>query len=403
MPLRELTCNYEKWLINRASSLLLISLAISIAGYLTPSHAQDDFFNSINIDLDSSANASDNSYSLIGWITEKVSYGLEAPGGLFSRQESELNKVETSVFAQLDTRISSKLNLRISGKLYHDAIYSVSNDIDFSKDEREKFRNRVEVKDFYLESQFDNGFYLKIGNQILAWGMAEYLRVTDLINTEDQFTFGQQDLEDIRLQVPAILASYSVADWVFDGVLSYDAGRNDIGPKADEFDQLISLRDSAAGLSRRDPKQDAEVFLRASTHYEQGDLQFVAGEFNDNALGVEQIFAADSLSPQLVFSQNRMRAVGFAANWTQNSWLIFGELAAHFDKAVRPRRDSFFRQINGWDQKDQILSVLGIEYSGFRNLLLSFELDNVHSAITMNSWPPTKTRVVSAPGFTGPL
>lgn len=379
MPRRELTCTYKKWLVNKASILALISLAIGVASSPTTSQAQDDFFNTINIDLDSSANESDNSYSLIGWITEKVSYGLEDPGGLFSRQDSELNKVETSVFAQLDTRIGARINLRVSGKLYHDAIYALNDDTDYSKDERDKFRNRAEVKDFYIESQFDNGFYLKIGNQILAWGMAEYLRVTDLINTEDQYTFGQQDLEDIRLQVPALLASYSIGDWVLDGVLSYDAGRNDIGPEADEFDQLIRLRNSAAVLSRRDPDQDTEVFLRASTHYGKGDLQFVAGEFNDNALSVDQIIAAGSISPQLNFSQNRMQAAGFAANWTESSWLFFGELAAHFDKAVRPRNDSFFRQVNGWDEKDQILSVVGVEYSGFRNLLLSFELDNVHS------------------------
>ena len=356
--------------------MLLMSLVMGVASYPAATQVQDDFFGAIDVDLDSST---DRPYSLIGWITEKVSYGLEDPVPLFSRQEKELNKVETSLFAQLDTSIGTGIHLRISAKVYHDAIYRLRDDIDFSEDERDKFRNRFEVKDFYLEGQTDSGLYLKLGEQILAWGMAEYLRVTDLINTEDQYTFGQQDLEEFRLQVPALLASYSLGGWVLGGVVTYDAGRNDIGPEGDEFDQFISLRDLEAGMWRHDPERKTEVFLRASSHYSRGDLQFVAGEFNDNALSVDQILAAESAGPLLRLTQNRMRAIGFAANWTQNSWLFFGELGAHFDKAVRPARDAFFTRGDGWVEKDQILSVLGVEYSGFRNLLLSFELDNTHS------------------------
>ena len=351
---------------------------MGVAGYPAVTQAQDDFFGTIDVDLDASADGDGRPYSLIGWITEKVSYGLEDPGPLFSRQEKELNKVETSLFAQLDTSIGSAIHLRISAKVYHDAIYQLRDDIDFSEDERDKFRNRFEVKDFYLEGQTDGGLYLKLGEQILAWGMAEYLRVTDLINTEDQYTFGQQDLEEFRLQVPALLASYSLGGWVLDGVVTYDAGRDDIGPKGDEFDQLIRLRDLEIGMRRHDPDRKAEAFVRASSHYSRGDLQFVAAEFNDNALSVDQILAGESVGSLLSLTQNRMRAIGFAANWTQNSWLFFGELGAHFDKAVRPARDAFFTRDGAWDEKDQILSVLGVEYSGFRNLLLSFELDNTH-------------------------
>jgi len=379
MPLRELTYGFERWVLCRASALLLLGMVIGVASYPTITQAQDDFFGTIDVDLDSGADGDDRPYSLIGWITEKVSYGLEDPGPLFSRQEKELNRVETSLFAQFDTGIGRSINLRISGKVYHDAIYQLRDDINFSEDERDKFRNRFEVKDFYLEGQTDSGLYLKIGEQILAWGMAEYLRVTDLINTEDQYTFGQQDLEDIRLQVPALLASYSLGGWVLDGVVTYDAGRNDIGPKGDEFDQFIGLRDLEAGIWRHDPQRRAEVFVRASSHYSRGDLQFVAAEFNDNALSVDQMLVRESMGPLLSLTQNRMRAIGFAANWTQNSWLFFGELGAHFDKAVRPGRDSIFMRDDGWDEKDQILSVLGVEYSGFRNLLLTFELDNTHS------------------------
>ncbi len=338
---------------------------------------QDNFFRTIDVDIDS--NRTDEPFSLIGWVTQKVSYGLESPDSRFSRRDNELNRLETSLFAQLDARLGERSIFRFSGKIYHDEVYRINDDADYSADEINKFRNRFEVKDFYIEHQYDNGFYLKFGNQILAWGLSEYLRVTDLINTEDQYTLGQQDLEDLRLQVPALLLSYSAGDWVFDSVLTYHAGRDDVSPIGDEFDQFIALRDSGLTLLREDPAKHGEFFFRASTHLAKGDFQFMLGEYNDNALSVDQIDALRSIDPQVTYSQNRMRAVGLAANWVDGSWLYFGEMGLHLDKAVRPNSDSYFRQVDGWDEKDQFLSVLGIEYSGFRNLLLTFELDSIHT------------------------
>lgn len=357
----------------------IAALAISVLGLMPSALAQDDFFSTVAIDTGDNDASNSRNYSVIGWITQKVSQGLEDPGPQFSRQEKELNKIETSFFSQLDANLGEQLNFRVSGKVYHDEIFRHNNGASSTRDEREEFRNRFEVRDFYIEGQYDNGFYLKIGNQILAWGLAEYLRVTDLVNTEDQYTFGQQDLEDFRLQVPAALLSYTVGDWTFDSALTYRAGRNQMAPNGDEFDQLIGQRNLGATLERDKPDSRFETFFRASTHLSQGDLQIVAGEFNDNAITVDQLSVLQSLNPQIIYKQNRMRAIGLAANWVEGSWLMFGELGLHTDKAVRPRQDSFFQQLNGWDEKDQLLSVIGVEYNGFRNLLVSFEVDNIHT------------------------
>lgn len=345
----------------------------------TRGFAQDDFFSSVNADIPRTSSR-DTPYSLFGWITQKVAYGLDAPAAPFSRQNSELSRVETSVFAQLDKVVTDSVNLRFSGKAYHDAIYSLNDDVEYTSDERNMFRNRFEVKDFFLEKQFENDVYLKIGNQIFAWGLAEYSRITDLINTEDQFTFGQQDLEDLRLQVPATLLSFGIGDWQLDSVLTYRAGRNDTAPAQDEFDQLLRLRESGIALQRAQPDSQYEVFVRASTQWESGDLQIVAGEFNDNTLSVARIDSSQSLTPTVHLGQNRMRAAGVAGNWVNGSWLLFGEAGLHKDKAVRPTSDAFFRQAQGWEQKDQLQTALGLEYNGFRNLVLTFELDNTHTS-----------------------
>jgi len=356
-----------------------LALGITFSILLTPlpSFAQDDFFSTVEVS-DDGKQSIDQSFSLIGWAVQKVGYGLEAPGPLFSRQQRELNRVETSLFAQLDVPLPDNSAFRISGRALHDEIYRIK-DNDYTYDEVNEFRNRYEIRDFYFEKEFDNGLYFKIGNQILAWGQAEYLRVTDLINIEDQYTFVQQDLEDLRLQIPAALLNFDLGSWSIDAVYTYDADTNNLAPELDEFDPFIAFRSNGTFIIEEVPEREQEVFFRASTQLASGELQFVAGEFNDNLPTLVRLEALGSPNPRLYFSQNRMRALGFSANWVEGSWLFYGEAAMHTGKRVRPNLETFFKKVGGWDEKEQLLSVLGAEYNGFENLQLAMELDLIHT------------------------
>ncbi len=348
-------------------------LLFFLGTHAQPAAAQNDFFNTLDIAIEDNA-ANESTHTLIGWLNADLGYGLQNPGALFSRQDAEANKAEFSLFAQWDARLAERSNFRFSAKAYHDEIYRLQDHNPYSRDELSTFRNRFEVKDFYVEHEFDNGIYLKAGNQILAWGMSEYLRVTDLINTENQYTFGQEDLEDLRLQVPAVLASVNAGNWTLDSVITVEAGNNDIAPAGDEFDQFAALRAAGASPVIREPEKQTEFFLRASTQYAHGDLQIVAGEFNDNALTIDRIIGTASAS-QVILQQNRMRALGFAINRVLGSWLLFSELGVHRNKAIRPANNSLFAQLRGWERKNQLLAVFGAEYNGFRNLILSAEVD----------------------------
>ena len=356
-----------------------LALGITFSILLTPlpSFAQDDFFSTVEVS-DDGKQSIDQSFSLIGWAVQKVGYGLEAPGPLFSRQQRELNRVETSLFAQLDVPLPDNSAFRISGRALHDEIYRIK-DNDYTYDEVNEFRNRYEIRDFYFEKEFDNGLYFKIGNQILAWGQAEYLRVTDLINIEDQYTFVQQDLEDLRLQIPAASLNFDLGSWSIDAVYTYDADTNNLAPELDEFDPFIAFRSNGTFIIEEVPEREQEVFFRASTQLASGELQFVAGEFNDNLPTLVRLEALGSPNPRLYFSQNRMRALGFSANWVEGSWLFYGEAAIHTGKRVRPNLETFFKKVGGWDEKEQLLSVLGAEYNGFENLQLAMELDLIHT------------------------
>lgn len=372
-------------------SITVITVS-ALAALAQPCLAQQTGFFS-PIDVEENSRDDDSAYSFIGWVTQEVAKGLDNPGVNFSRTKDDFTKIETSVFAQFDARLNQNTTFRISAQTYHDQVYRFEDEINFSRAESRELRNRFQLRDFYIERDYGNGLYLKIGNQIIAWGMSEYLRVTDLINTEQLFRVAQEDLQELRNQVPAALLTYSTGDWVFDGVLTYGVGANDVSPEGDDFDPFLIDRILGLQVDIADAETEQEVFFRASTSYSRGDVQIVAAEFNDNTFTAQEITALRSINPQIRYGQNRMRALGIAANYVDGDWLLFGELGVHKDKAVRPSAAAFFSRTSGWQEKDQVLSVAGVEYSGFRNLLLTFELDNIRTRNhdSLMFWPKNQT------------
>lgn len=342
------------------------------------SWAQEDFFGTIAVDAAGNSTP-DHDWSLLGWAIQKIGYGYEVPTPPFARREEAINTVETSLYLQFDQSLGPRTQLRASGRYYHDEVFRLQNDIEFSPEEISEFRNRYEVRDFYVEHETEGGFYLKFGNQLLAWGMSEYLRVTDIVNKEDLYTFGQQDLENLRLQVPALLGSVTLADWTLEGAVTYAPGYDRLAPTGDEFDPFILLRQPGHTVIRQDPTQKHELFLRATTRWARGDIEFIAGEFNDNRVSSLRIEPQPDSSARHYFGQVRNRALGMAANSVAGSWLLFGEVALHTNRSVRPTTSRFLASRDGWPRRDQWLGALGLEYGGFRNLLLSIEVDVIHT------------------------
>ncbi|MEX0618097.1 MAG: DUF1302 family protein [Pseudohongiellaceae bacterium] len=353
-------------------------LLLTAVGLRAQNTATGDFFGTLDIDIDT-ATTEAGDVSVLGWITEKFAYGIEEPPPFFSRSEREPVKLETSLFAQLDWRLGENTGLRLSAKAWYDAIYQLNDDTPYTRAERNRFGDRAEIRDFYLERDFGNGFYTRVGNQIVSWGMSEYLRITDLVNTEDQFTFGQQDLEDIRLPVPALLTTLSRGEWVYDAVVTTHAGRNDTAPAGDEFDQFPYL--VGRQVERPAPENQLEYFLRASTHYSRGDIALVVADFNDNGLsgmGLSSQAGSGTGNPVFTLKQERTQAAGISANRVDGPWLVFGEAGLHFNRPVLPATPELL-QLAPWTEKDQLLAALGIEYNGFRNLIITLEADSVYT------------------------
>ncbi len=352
--------------------------ALLVLGHVQCVSAQDDFFGDLAVSVESN-NETNKSWTLTGWTRQKASYGLQAPDPVFSRHQRDWSKVETSAYVRWDWQTSENTAIRVAGKGSVDAIYQMRGEENFDPEEVDEFEQRFQWLDVYAESKFDNQLYIKAGQQIVAWGEAENLRITDLVNTQDLITFGQQDLENLRLPVPALRVNYPFANILLDAVVTYKAGRDDIAPARDEFDPFIELRPLGARLAIDRPDKETELFVRLAGSYANGDWGLMVAEANQNSLDARSLGYTGANLTTVRFSQDRFRAIGGSINFTAGSWLTFAELGLHRDKRMQPSANNLVNFPQGWPEKDQVLAAWGLEFNGYHNLIITGELDYIYT------------------------
>lgn len=71
-----------------------------------------------------------------------------------------------------------------------------------------KDKTGVELREAFLRYA-DKGWELKAGRQIIIWGVADAVRITDIVSPMDYTEFLAQDYDDIRIPVNALRLKYS--------------------------------------------------------------------------------------------------------------------------------------------------------------------------------------------------
>ena len=80
-----------------------------------------------------------------------------------------------------------------------------------------KERTGLELREAYL-SYAKGNFDLRVGRQIVVWGVADALRVTDCVSPFDYTEFLAQDYDDIRMPVNGLRAKYTIGSVTLEAV-----------------------------------------------------------------------------------------------------------------------------------------------------------------------------------------
>ena len=80
-----------------------------------------------------------------------------------------------------------------------------------------KERTGLELREAYL-SYAKGNFDLRVGRQIVVWGVADALRITDCVSPFDYTEFLAQDYDDIRMPVNGLRAKYTIGSVTLEAV-----------------------------------------------------------------------------------------------------------------------------------------------------------------------------------------
>jgi len=275
----------------------------------------------------------------------------------------------------------------------------------------------AELRELYYKQRFGQS-YITIGKQQVVWGTADGLRVLDVVNPFSFREFLLEDFDEARIPVWMVNYIHSIgSDTDLQLLVIPDLTFNDFpdgdGDDAPEY-AITSPRFQPGfpadvppnlagvtnlGLQRpSDSLQNADAGLRLSTRLGELDLTFnYLYQYDDNPVPYRRINTASG-QPVLEFWQEyeRTHLLGSTLSTDLSSTLVLRyEIGLVHGRRVLRKN---LNQDNGVLNTDELSYVLGLDWSGVADTMLSVQLfqsvlkddapdlvrDKVDSTVTFN-------------------
>ena len=255
--------------------------------------------------------------------------------------------------------------IEISG--WHDAAWAFNGRDNYAPEVLDSYESFLDIKDFYIQGSLSENLDLKFGRQIVIWGKSDSIRITDVINPLDNRQPGMVDIEDLRLNEVMTQLNYYFGDWGLSAIVIHEprleieaAFGSDYRP-TDIFGAPIPF----AAFPDRDKPQwnisNSQFAMSLDGHFSGWDIAFYAARVYDNRFDIEL------QNDQLVRTYELINMLGAAANVVSGSWLFKAEAAFINDISYRST-----------EQKNRLDVLIGFDYMGIKNTVLSLELADRH-------------------------
>jgi len=294
------------------------------------------------------------SYNLISHTPE----GVETDWGGLSRMRAELQ-------IDLDTKFSSSWQARIGGKGSYDFVYAIKGRDEFTDDVLDSCEKEVELREAYVLGSLLNNLDIKVGRQIVVWGKSDNIRVTDVLNPLDMREPGITDIEDLRLPVAMTRLDYYIGDWSLTGIALHEIRFNKTPEYGSDFYPM-----AIPPPDEDKPEhggENTEFAMAVNGVFKGWDIAFYGADLYNDMPHMETISGV--FPPQFELKHARLKMFGAAFNVAAGNWLLKTE-AALFDGI------KFFNTTDKTYSRRDILA--GIEYSGFKDMIISIEAVNRH-------------------------
>ncbi len=305
-------------------------------------------------------------FTTSGNLAFKTAYGYK-DHSVDNVEYSGFNQARTAIYLQVDGKLSDNWKMRISGDAFYDAIYDIHSDRNYNQDTLDAYRTQLRFDDVYLQGSLSDNLDVKLGRQIVVWGKSDSIRITDVINPLDNRLPAMTDIEDLRLPTTMAKLDYYLGSWNLSAML---IGESRIFLEAAPYGEFFPVSEifPAAPQPFFDLEQpdvsweNTQYALAANGVFSGWDLSFYAADVYDSKWHLELVNGV----PKRIVS--RIQMLGSAINIASGSWLFKSEVA--YVSGVRYN--------STLDAKDRLDALVGFDYMGVKDTVLSLEIANKH-------------------------
>ena len=240
----------------------------------------------------------------------------------------------------------------------------------------------LELREAYLSGPA-GPFHLTVGKQQIVWGQADGLKVLDVVNPQDFREFILDDFADSRIPLWSLNAEISVGDFNAQLIWIPDQTYNDL-PEAGALYALRAPRflasvPAGAGVIMRPPARpnnflaDSDAGFRLSGFLDGWD---VTANYLYHHIDQPAPFRTLATGPggtvaTVVPRFKRSHLVGGTFSNAFGDFVVRGETGYAFNRFLPAANTA---DADGVVETDQLMQVLGLDWSGLSDTLVSLQL-----------------------------
>ena len=279
-----------------------------------------------------------------------------------------LSRLRSSLYLELEDRLSEQI-LEGSWKVFasltafYDVAYAWQGREQYSQQLLKKYEDELELKDTYIQGSLTSNLDLKVGRQIVVWGVADNIRINDVLNPLDLREPALADIEDIRIPVAMTKFDYYFGQWNLSGIIKHERRFNKIPVFNSEF-----YPGNQAEPDKIEPSggiKNSEYGLALKGFFSGWDLSFYWAHYFENEAHWEL-----NTSSQIKQKYSQLNLYGSSLNFAKKNWLFKTEIA-YIDGL------KYFALPAG-QELSRIDFSIGIEYEGFSDTHIQLEIANRH-------------------------
>ena len=251
---------------------------------------------------------------------------------------------------------------RVGGTAWYDGAYGLNDQRQFYTDTYlGEYEREAELGEAYLQGSLTDNLDIRLGRQIVVWGKSDNLRVTDVLNPLDNRWPGMTDIRYLRLPTTMTKLDYYFSDWNSSLIVVHEPRFAKTPVYNGEFypgsQPMPPLQEPGWSWENQQPA------LALNGIFSGWDISFYGG-YVYPAVG----FIDRERSGMVYRTFEQALMAGTAVNVALGNWLLKAE-AAYWDG---------LRYSNAANEKSRLDLLAGVEFSGFSETSITFEIVNRH-------------------------